>query len=82
MQRRFRDVYIRCSGTLGSEMPTLILNEVRLHWVMTGINGARVTGNGSKTSILVSHTCQIEWPRMHIFSYANSRDIGVKVFCL
>ena len=61
-------------------MTTLILNEVRLHWVMTGISGVRV--NGSKASILVSHTCQIERPRMHIFSNANSCDIGVKLISL
>lgn len=63
-------------------MTTLILNDVRLHWVMTGISGVGVTGNGSMVSILVSHTCQIERPRMHIFSYASSGDIGVKSFYL
>ena len=75
-----RDVYMRCSGMLGPKMTTLILNEVRLHWVNTGISGVRV--NGSKASILVGHTCQIDRPRMHIFSTANSCDIGVKFISL
>ena len=51
---------MQCGGTLGLEMPRIIVNEIWLHWVMTGISGVRITGNGSKVSTLVSHTCQIE----------------------